>query len=342
LNDRDLFPDADQASAAAQNYLVLLVDDQLVPADALRRILETEADIDYHYCNEPLQVTQIARQIQPSVILLAMRPTKGDGLTLLSDLRADPLTKDIPVVMLSAQEEPVGKAKAFGAGANDYLLKWPDKVELLARIRYHCRGLVTLKQRNRAILALRVSQRQLTESNRQLHKIALLDGLTGISNRRFFDEQLNHEWRRCGREQTPVSLVMLNIDHFKQYNDFYGHLTGDECLKAVAGAIAGSLLRPADLVARFSDEAFGLLLPSTDSAGAECVAETVRSAVEALGILHERSITSDFVTVSLGVSTVVPRQGSRVETLLAAVTAALNSAKQAGRNRFETRNRSDE
>jgi two-component system chemotaxis family response regulator WspR len=334
MDDMNLLPGGDQEPALPHACLVMLVDDQPMVAEALRRMLAVDTNIDFHYCNDPGEALKTAGHIIPSVILLDLMMPEIDGLTVLRYVRSNPRTKDIPVVVLSSKEDPAMKAEAFGAGANDYLIKWPDSIELLARIHYHSKWFITLQQRDEAFRALRVSQRKLAESNLQLQRLVAMDGLTGLPNRRHFDARLDEEWQRSLREQSWLTLIMVDIDHFKQYNDLYGHLTGDDCLKAVAGAISGCLSRPADMAARFGGEEFVLILPGTDQNGAEFVAEKVRKAVEMLGISHELSTASDFVTVSLGVATTVPRKSSQATNLLAEADAVLYAAKEAGRNRF--------
>jgi two-component system chemotaxis family response regulator WspR len=315
-------------------YLVMLVDDQPMVAEALRRILTVESDMDFHYCGEPGSALKIAGEIKPSVILLDLVMPDIDGLTVLRALREHAATRIVPVVVLSSQEDAAMKAEAFAVGANDYLIKWPDRIELLARLRYHSQWYSNMQQRDEAFRALRVSQRKLAESNLKLQRQAAVDGLTGIPNRRYFDERFEEEWKRGAREQEWLSLIILDVDHFKLYNDRYGHMAGDECLKAVAQVIAGSLLRPTDLAARYGGEEFVLILPNTDQAGAEVVAGNMRKAVEALGIPHARSATGAVVTVSLGVATTVPTEHDQAQGLLAEADTALYAAKEAGRNRY--------
>jgi len=184
---------------------------------------------------------------------------------------------------------------------------------------------VMLLQRNRVVEAQR----------NQLRQMAFLDGLTGIANRRRFDEALQTEWRRCQRDLRSISLVMIDIDHFKRYNDHYGHQQGDECLRQVAQAIAGCLKRPSDLAARYGGEEFVCLLPNTDIAGAVTKAEQMRTAVVALGLPHESSPSAPIVTISLGVSTVAP-DGQVPESLVEQADAQLYRAKGDGRNRVCT------
>jgi two-component system chemotaxis family response regulator WspR len=334
MDDMNVLPGGDQEFALPQTCLVMLVDDQPMVAEALRRMLAVDTNIDFHYCNDPGEAMKTAGHIIPSVILLDLVMPEIDGLTVLRYMRSNPRTKDIPVVVLSSREDPAMKAEAFGAGANDYLIKWPDSIELLARIHYHSKWFITLQQRDEAFRALRVSQRKLAESNLQLQSLASMDGLTGIPNRRHFDARFDEEWQRSMRDQSWLSLIMVDIDHFKEYNDLHGHLAGDDCLKVVAGTILACLLRPADTAARYGGEEFVLILPGTDQNGAEIVAEKVRRAIEKLGITHELSTTSDFVTVSLGVATTVPRYSSQANSLLSEADEALYAAKEAGRNRF--------
>ncbi len=171
----------------------------------------------------------------------------------------------------------------------------------------------------------------------QLATLATTDGLTGIANRRRLDEALASEWRRAARDGTAVSLALADVDHFKPFNDRHGHGAGDECLRGVAAALAGTVRRPADLVARYGGEELAALLPDTDAVGAGAVAEGMRAAVEALGIAHGDSPPAGMVTVSVGVATVTPAGGedpaAGVRALLAAADGALYEAKRTGRNR---------
>ncbi len=174
---------------------------------------------------------------------------------------------------------------------------------------------------------------ELRAANEELERRAASDGLTGIANRRTFDRRLAVEWRRMQREQGPLSVVLGDIDFFKRYNDTLGHLGGDDCLRAVAAALAETARRPGDLAARYGGEEFVLLLPQTPSEGALAVAERVRAAVEALGIPHPGSAAGPSVTLSLGVATVVPSAAVEATDLVGAADSALYDAKERGRNR---------
>jgi diguanylate cyclase (GGDEF)-like protein len=175
--------------------------------------------------------------------------------------------------------------------------------------------------------------RELEQANQMLARFSYLDAVTGIANRRNFDDGLELEWRRLHREGGPLSLVMVDIDHFKAYNDTYGHHNGDECLQAVAQALRRALHRPGDLCARYGGEEFGVILPGTDEEGALAVADVLRRSVEALGVPHAASSVGPLVTISVGVATVQPQDGGSMEGLLEAADKALYQSKHDGRNR---------
>ncbi len=186
-------------------------------------------------------------------------------------------------------------------------------------------------------LEARVLERTLAlaQANQRLQALSNSDGLLGIANRRHFDALLDTEWRRAARERRPLSLLMIDVDHFKRYNDHYGHPAGDRCLQAVARA-AGSpaaARRPADLLARYGGEELAVLMPDTPNAGALAVAREIQSAIAALHLLHADSPVAPTVTVSIGAATLVPTPAGAPAELLAAADAALYAAKAAGRNR---------
>ena len=249
----------------------------------------------------------------------------------------------VPVIMLSSREDPRDKSKAFTAGASDYLVKLPDQIELVARIRAHSRSYLAQVQRDEAFRQLAALQRQLESSNRELQRISCQDGLTGIFNRRHFDSYIEQEWARAVREGSNISLVLADIDYFKAYNDHYGHQAGDECLKVVARVFRESLQRPADFAARYGGEEFVVILPKTDPEGAEVLAESMRARVDRLNLRHDFSRVTDHVTISLGVATVRPNPKIRPQELIGLADRALYEAKQKGRNRYaQARNNLDE
>ncbi len=264
--------------------MVLLIDDQAMIGEAVRRGLSNEDNIDFHFCSDPHQAIAQAVRIKPTVILQDLVMPGLDGLSLVREYRNHPATRDIPIIVLSTKEDPLVKSAAFAAGANDYLVKLPDNIELVARIRYHSRSYMMLLQRDAAYRALRVSQQQLLDANLVLQRLMNSDGLTGLSNRRHFDEYLELEWRRAMRDQSQLSLLMIDVDYFKAYNDNFGHLEGDEALRKVATAIREACSRPSDLPARYGGEEFALVLPGTSPGGARLMAEKLRQGVVALKI----------------------------------------------------------
>lgn len=320
------------AAADENSAMVLLVDDQAMIGEAVRRGLAHEDNIDFHFCADPHQAVQQAMRIKPTVILQDLIMPGLDGLTLVREYRSNPATQDIPIIVLSTKEDPLVKRAAFAAGANDYLVKLPDTIELVARIRYHSRSYLTLLQRDEAYRALRVSQQQLLDSNLMLQRLMNSDGLTGLSNRRHFDEYLELEWRRAMREQQQLSLLMIDVDYFKAYNDTFGHLAGDEALRRVAEAIRGSCSRPSDLPARYGGEEFALVLPNTSPGGARLVAEKLRQSVQGLAIEHMAPSAGAHLTVSVGLATQVPPIGSHCRQLISAADKGLYQAKNGGRN----------
>lgn len=312
---------------------VLLVDDQPLVGEAVKQLLDCVEDLKLHYCQDPTMVLDLVEEIKPSVILLDIIMPDIDGITLLRYLRGNSLTESLPVVMLSSKEEGVEKAEAFDAGANDYLVKVPDKVELVARLRYHCKYYSNILQKEAAFKALEISQLQLAENNQKLKEAVIRDGLTGLYNRRYFDEQFPVEWARAIRENQSIAMIMLDIDFFKRCNDIYGHATGDKCLIDVSTCLREQLNRPADFVARIGGEEFAVVLPNTVLDGAMQVAEKLRQAIEALQIENKGSEVVKVITVSIGVCCVVPAKDDQLEDLRKCSDIALYDAKESGRNK---------
>ena len=323
---------ADQQAVTQFKVRVLLVDDQLIIVEAVRRMLSDQADIEFHYVTDPAVAIATAHQLQPTVILQDLVMPGVDGFGLIRTYRDDPILTQVPVIVLSAKDDAQGKANSFAVGANDYVVKLPDRLELLARIRYHSAGYISRLQRDEAFQFLRASQKNLADANIELQKLAALDSLTGIANRRRFDEVLRAEWQRGQRDKKPLSLLMCDIDCFKFYNDTFGHLAGDLCLKKAAAVLTEHLKRPADVAARFGGEEFAIVLPDTDQSGALLIANACRSHIEQLGIENPRS-PDGIITMSIGLATVVPSRSGSAEALIATADKALYQAKNDGRNR---------
>jgi diguanylate cyclase (GGDEF)-like protein len=195
-------------------------------------------------------------------------------------------------------------------------------------------------EKNNELLNIEVNLRKQIEDelkavNRNLEELSTLDGLTRIANRRKFDIHIENEWHRLAREKKPLSLILCDVDYFKHYNDRYGHLQGDECLRAVAVVIRGFCRRPADLAARYGGEEFAMILPDTDGDGAMNIAEEIRHALEKRGLPHEGISRNTVVTMSFGVATLFPIRSEGTVDLIAAADRALYRAKELGRNRVE-------
>lgn len=316
----------------ADSYLsmVLLVDDQVMVCEAVRRALAHHGDLDFHYCTDPLEAIAIAQRVKPTVILQDLVMPGVDGLDLVRQYRKHPALHAVPVIVLSTKEDPSTKSEAFQAGANDYLVKLPDKIELIARVRYHTRAYLDHLQRDEAYRALRESQRELMRANLELERLTRIDGLTGLGNRRYFDEYLAAEWKRCQRTQSPLSVLMIDVDHFKRYNDAYGHLAGDDVLKQVARVIQDGSTRSTDLAARFGGEEFVVILTGVPQEGASHVAERLVQGVRELNIAHG----TERVTISVGVATAWPDAEGDPARLVNAADLALFRAKNEGRNRL--------
>jgi two-component system chemotaxis family response regulator WspR len=317
--------------------MVLLVDDQLMIGEAVRRAFAGHHDIDFHFCANPAEAIAVAEQIGPTVILQDLVMPGVDGLALVRTYRAHNLTRDIPIIVLSTKEEPDIKSAAFAAGANDYLVKLPDKLELIARVRYHTKSYLNQLQRDEAYRALRESQQQLLQINMELQRLNNIDGLTGLTNKRCMLEFIESEWRRAARERVPLSILMLDVDDFKRYNDTYGHLAGDEVLKQIANSIQSAVRRPGDVAARFGGEEFIVLLPTTPEQGAHAMGEKLREGIAELRLEHSASSVTDHVTVSVGGASTIPVPGSDYSSLIEAADRALYSAKRGGRDRVITR-----
>ncbi|HLD65737.1 MAG TPA: diguanylate cyclase [Pseudomonas sp.] len=310
---------------------VLLVDDQMIIVEAVRGMLADQADIELHYVLDAAAAIPQALQLKPTVILQDLVMPFIDGFDTVRLFRQQPELQDIPIIVLSSMEDPSIKAQGFAVGANDYLVKLPDRLELLARIRYHSSAYIHRLQRDEAFSLLRESQRQLAEANIQLQKLVALDGLTGIANRRCFDQTLEDEWQRALRDQQSIALLFCDIDHFKLYNDTHGHLNGDFSLKKVAAVLTENLKRPADLAARYGGEEFVMLLPQTDIEGALQVAESCRRGVELLELVNPQA-PSGFVTLSIGAGCWTPQAGDSHDSLIGLTDRELYRAKGSGRN----------
>ena len=294
-----------------QRPTILIVDDVPTNVQILAEALSPLYRIKV--ASNGLDALYIARRTpHPDLILLDVMMPDMDGFEVCRQLMQDQETHKIPVIFVTAKSGESDEELGFNLGAVDYIAK-PFVIPIVkARIRNHIR----LKQ-----------QADLLES------LSLLDALTQIPNRRRFDETLTSEWRRATRDETALSLIMIDIDHFKKYNDFFGHGCGDSCLQKVAVELCNSVNRPSDLVARYGGEEFVVILPDTDLSSALKIAERMRRHIEMLALPHAYPEAS-IVTISVGVATQTNITGELSAKILCdAADKALYLAKDSGRNR---------
>ncbi|WP_018123724.1 GGDEF domain-containing response regulator [Desulfovibrio oxyclinae] len=263
------------------------------------------------------------------LVLMDINMPGVDGIQATRLLKADPATEDIPIIVVTGVEDEMRLQAAFSAGANDYIQKPVSRVELQARVRSALKLREEMQMRH-------AREKELEELNAKLRKISSIDGLTGVGNRRWFDERFEQEWKRARRDRMPLSLLLIDIDNFKQFNDSQGHIQGDQCLRRVAAILQESTRRAADMVARYGGEEFVVVLPNTDSTGAKDVAEMIMKQLEGECIEHPDSPAAKYVTVSIGLATATPDGSTGGESLIEAADNALYQAKDKGKNRIES------
>jgi diguanylate cyclase (GGDEF)-like protein len=281
---------------------------------------------------EPVQAENGLRGLElyaerrPDLILLDVVLPDIDGLEVARRVRAAEGPGDwTPIVFLTGRTSDADLEAGIEAGGDDYLVKPLNPIVFAAKVRAMSR----IAQMRDKLLE---TTHQLDQVNRELMRLSAMDGLTGLANRRHFDSVLRSEWDRGERRRHPVSLLMCDVDFFKPYNDSYGHLQGDECLRRVSSALQFAIRRPCELAARYGGEEFALLLPETNAQQAMEIAETVRSNVERLAIPHGQS-PKGVVSISIGVATRVPSAQLSPERLIALADKALYIAKKGGRDR---------
>ncbi len=293
---------------------ILIVDDETANIQVLANVLRPIYRI--LFTTRGSKAVEMAENALPDLILLDVVMPDEDGYAVCRQLKASSITTDIPVIFVTGMTEEQSEAVGFEMGGVDYITKPINPSLLTARVRTH----IELKRRGD-----------------HLKRLTTLDGLTGIANRRRMDEFLQSEWLRAvRRDNSELSLVMLDVDHFKNYNDHYGHQQGDDCLKQVATVIESSLFRATDLAARYGGEEFACILPETPAEGAMKLGEKIRGAIMGLNIPHAASKVSDVVTVSVGAASIIPRQKTRPSLLVETADQQLYRAKQEGRNRVMT------
>ena len=304
---------------------VLVVEDSKVTLKAICNFLEN-MNIHPLMAETGKEALAIYRREHPDIILLDGRLPDIDGFEVAREIRSMEKKKDwTAIIFLTSMTKDEDLARGIEAGGDDYLMKPISEIVLKAKVN----AMRRLIEMQRSLIDVTL---KLNVANRELQLLSATDGLTGLSNRRMYDELSAREWRRSERMKKPLSLVMVDVDLFKLYNDHYGHQAGDECLKAVATQMLRAAPRASDVVARYGGEEFVLVLGETEMDGAIWVANHLRQRIEDLNMPHETSMLKH-VSVSCGVSSVIPSDNSSLDTLLHSADFALYQAKEQGRNR---------
>lgn len=288
---------------------LLVVDDEKQNRLLLTELFEGEYKIIQ--AKNGLQALERARSHAPDLILLDVLMPEMDGMATIRALKREDATRNIPVIFITALDSPTDEEQGLNLGAVDYIAKPFHPSIVRVRVRNHL---------------------QIVHQRRLLEQLAALDGLTGIPNRRRFDESYALEWRRCQRAGQPLSLVVADVDHFKAYNDTLGHAAGDRVLQEVAAVLRQCARRPGDLAARYGGEEFVLLLPETGAQEAQMLAEELRAKLEARALAHPASPVGASVTLSIGGASTIPTQAEADPAFFPLADAALYQAKASGRN----------
>lgn len=288
---------------------ILVVDDSILQGTALKNILAGYYDV--HMCQSGEEAIEKAAVLMPDLILLDVIMQGISGFETLAQLKEQACTKNIPVILITSLGGVGDEEKGLGMGAVDYIVKPFNASIVRARVHTHT---------------------QLYSYRKAFETLAMIDGLTGIPNRRYYDNQSESEWFRAMRDERPLSIGLMDVDFFKQYNDIYGHPKGDEALVKLAGYLSSHLRRAVDFAARYGGEEFVFLMPNTPGMHAKRIAGEICKGIEALGIPHKASQTGT-LTVSIGGITVVPAKGQNYASSFKIVDDMLYRSKKTGRNR---------
>ncbi|MCC5641672.1 PleD family two-component system response regulator [Nostoc sp. CHAB 5824] len=315
-----------KATHQGKQSLVLIVDSKEFNRQQLRLLVE-QSGYRVVEAKDGTEAMNVFHQLHPDLVLLDAIMPDMDGFECCSVLQSIEENKHTPVLMITELEDTELIERVFQVGAMDYVSK-PINWQVL---RQRVRRLIEQSQLHQELLAA-------NEELQRLVTLVTIDSLTQVANRRRFQEYIDQEWRRMAREQQPLSLILLDVDFFKSYNDTYGHQAGDRALIEISQVIKNIVQRPADLVARYGGEEFAVILPDTGALGATKIAERICYAVRRLAITHSHSQVTSHITFSAGLSTVIPEPGSNFEEIITAADKALYQAKAAGRDCFKHNN----
>ncbi len=291
---------------------ILIVDDEPLNIRILGNALRDMYQISFATSGE--DALKIADR-DTDLILLDIMMKGMNGYEVCEKLKKESKTQNIPVIFITSMNDEEDETRGLEIGAVDYITKPFSMAIVKARVRTHL---------------------ELKRHRDMLENLSSLDGLTGIPNRRRFDEFLELEWKQAVRDASYLSLIMIDIDYFKKYNDNYGHCAGDDCLRRVAITLSESVNRPSDLVARYGGEEFAAVLPKTDPEGALFIADTMHSCIRQLRIPHSHSEIGDFLSISLGAASIIPTRNTSSSTLINGGDRALYQAKRSGRNQLKS------
>ncbi|MDC7231905.1 MAG: diguanylate cyclase [Spirochaetales bacterium] len=327
-----------------EEFKILIVDDIKENLYSLELLLEDE-DITLVTARSGEEALARTLDHRFFLILMDVQMPGMNGYETAELLRGNSRTRDIPIIFITANSRDEDQLfKGYDLGAVDYLVKPIATPVLKSKInvfrtfhRQQQELMIKTRELNGTISELEELQQELEEKNEQLKILSSEDALTGLYNRRLLDIFLDEEWSRAMRNKTPLSIIMGDIDEFKLYNDYYGHPKGDDCLVKVAREFKGAFQRRIDRVARYGGEEFIALLPETDLKGAEGLAENLLKQLRHRRIPHEGSARNEFLTISLGVCTTIPKEGHDLDELLKNVDQALYEAKDKGRDRYVSR-----
>ncbi|QYK00708.1 GGDEF domain-containing response regulator [Shewanella psychrotolerans] len=291
---------------------ILLVDDLQVNIVILSQLFKGQHEVAFALNGE--KAVELCRSFKPDLILLDIEMPYMSGFEVCEQLKADNLTKDSAIIFVSAHHDEEIEAKGFEMGAVDFIHKPINATITKARVE---------------------NQLLLKKQTDTLRSLVMLDSLTGIGNRHHVERRLPEAWRNSIRLHSPISILMLDVDYFKRYNDIYGHQEGDKALTRIAQVIANTIRRPYDFCARYGGEEFICVLPDTDMNGAQVLAQQIVDAVRELHIPHSDSDVSEYVTICAGVSSIIPDQTSDWEREIESADKQLYLAKEHGRDRIE-------
>jgi len=300
----------DTSGQPARRPKLLVVDDQPINIQALYQVFSQDHQVFMATSGE--QALAMCAAKQPDLVLLDVVMPGLDGHEVCRRLKADAATRDIPVIFVTAHSDEEAETRGLDAGAVDFISKPINPRIVRARVKSHL---------------------MLKAQSDLLRHWVYVDGLTGVHNRRYFDERLRSEWGRAVRNSALLSVVLIDVDFFKRYNDRYGHQAGDDCLRRVAATLKSGLRRPGDLIARYGGEEFACLLPDTGLSGALQLAGQLGELVHERHIEHADSAVAPVVTVSQGVCCKTAEAAGSAEALLREADAQLYAAKAQGRHR---------